>query len=93
MTLSLGSWVICSAHRLTERNIWVKFNENQFKGSGDMEMTRYSRVNPLTLSLSSWVMGSAHRLTERNICVKFNENRPKGSGDIERTQNSRGTFV
>ena len=41
---------MCSAHRLTERNIWVKFNENQSKGSGDMEITRNSRVNPLTLT-------------------------------------------
>ena len=27
------------AHRLTERNIWVKFNENRSKGTGDMERT------------------------------------------------------
>ena len=39
-----------SAHCLTERNIWVKFNENRPKGSGDMERTRNSRVNPLTLT-------------------------------------------
>ena len=44
------SRVIGSAHRLTERNNLVKFNENQPKGSGDMEMTRNSRVNPLTLT-------------------------------------------
>ena len=28
-----------SAHRLTERNIQVKFNENRPKGSGDIERT------------------------------------------------------
>ena len=28
-----------SAHRLTERNIWVKFDENRSKGSGDIERT------------------------------------------------------
>ena len=28
----------------------MKFNENRLKGSGDMEWTRNSRVNPLTLS-------------------------------------------
>ena len=28
----------------------MKFNENRFKGSGDMERTRNSRVNPLTLT-------------------------------------------
>ena len=39
-----------SAHRLTERDIWVKFNENRPKSSGDMERTRNSRVNPLTLT-------------------------------------------
>ena len=51
LTLTLGSWVMCSAHRLTERNIWVKFNENRPKKcSGDMEQTRNARVNPLTLT-------------------------------------------
>ena len=41
LTLSLGSLVMfCSAHRLIERNIWVKFNENCPKGSGDMERTQ-----------------------------------------------------
>ena len=58
-----------SAHRLTERNIWIKIYENRPKGSGDKERTRNSRVNPLTLTLNlgSWVMCSANRLTERNI--------------------------
>ena len=50
MTLSLGSWAMCSAHRLTERNIWVKFNENHPKVSGDMQRTQNSRVNHLTLT-------------------------------------------
>ena len=27
-------------NRLTERNIWVKFDENCSKGSGDMERTQ-----------------------------------------------------
>ena len=35
--LSLGSWVMCSAHRLTERNILVKCSENHPRASGDME--------------------------------------------------------
>ena len=26
-----------STYSLTERNIWVKFNENRSKGSGDMK--------------------------------------------------------
>ena len=39
-----------SAHRLTKRKIWVKFNKNRPKGSGDMERARYSRVNPLSLT-------------------------------------------
>ena len=41
-----------SAHSSTERNILVKFNGNRSKGSngsGDMEWTRNSRVNPMTL--------------------------------------------
>ena len=29
-----------SAHCLTKKYIWVKFNENRLKGSGDMEQTR-----------------------------------------------------
>ena len=40
LTLSLGSWIMCSAHQLTERNICVKLNDNHSKGSGDMERTR-----------------------------------------------------
>ena len=38
---------MCSAHRLTERNIGMKFNQNRSKGSGDMEWTRkcYGRNN------------------------------------------------
>ena len=50
LTLSLCSRVIDSAYYLTKRNIWVKFNDNNIKGSGDMERTRNSRVNPLTLT-------------------------------------------
>ena len=71
LTLSLCSRVIWSAHYLTKRNIWVKMNENRLKGSGDMELTRNSRVNPftltLTLSLGSWVMRFVQCFTMRNI--------------------------
>ena len=47
----------------------MKYHENRSKGSGDMEWTRHSRVNPLTLTLNlgSLVMCSALRLTKRNI--------------------------
>ena len=48
LTLSLCNRVIGSAHHLSERNIWVKFNENRPEGSGDMERTPNTRVNPLT---------------------------------------------
>ena len=41
---------MCFAHCLTERNIWVKFNENRPKGSGDVEITRNSSVIPFTLT-------------------------------------------
>ena len=34
LVFSLGSWVICSAHRLTKRNIQVKYQTNRSKGSG-----------------------------------------------------------
>ena len=51
LTLSLCSQVIDSAHHITESNIWVKFNENPPKGSGDMEQTQNSRLNHLTCDL------------------------------------------
>ena len=51
LTLSLGSWVMYSTHRLTKSNIWIEFNENRQKGSGDMEQTLNSRVNPLTCDI------------------------------------------
>ena len=53
MNLSLRSQVIGSAHRLSERNISVKFNEINIcsKGSVDMERTRNSSVNSLTCDL------------------------------------------
>ena len=35
---------------LSERNIWVKFNQNRPMGSVNMERTQKSRVNPLTLT-------------------------------------------
>ena len=50
LTLSLCSQVIDFARYLTQRNIWVKFNENRLSGSEDVERTKYSRVNPLTLT-------------------------------------------
>ena len=50
LTVNLGSWVICSAHGLTKRNILVKFHGNRSKGSGDKERTLISKVNPLTLT-------------------------------------------
>ena len=33
-------WVCIAESLVTEMNIWVKFNENLSKGSGDMERTR-----------------------------------------------------
>ena len=39
LSLSLGNSVVYSAYRLTERNIWLKFNENCSKLSGAMERT------------------------------------------------------
>ena len=63
----------------------MKFHENLSKGSGDMERTRNSRVNPLTLSLGSWVICFAHRLTKSKIWAKFHENLSMALGDVERT--------
>ena len=64
LTLSLHTLEIGSAHRLTERNILVKFNEHLFKGSADMERTRNRRVNPMNMKCDldlmllseSWVL-------------------------------------
>ena len=58
---------MCSAHCLTERNIWVKFNENHTKSSGDMERTQNSIVNPLTVTMSpgSWVVCSVLSVSMR----------------------------
>ena len=39
-----------SENQLNERKIQVKSNENRSKGSGDMEQTQNSRVNPLTFN-------------------------------------------
>ena len=39
LDMSLHSQVIDPAHHLTETNIWMKFNENCPKCSGDMEQT------------------------------------------------------
>ena len=69
MTLNLRSRIMGSAQRLTERSIYVKFNENRSKGSGDIEQTRNSRVNPMTLNcdhdlepgqLSHWFCTPSH---------------------------------
>ena len=65
LNLILGSWVMCLAHCLTERNIWRKFKENHPKGSGDMEKTRHSRVNLLTLRLKQDQIGTS--------CVTFGQ--------------------
>ena len=72
MTLSLCSRVIGSAHRHTERNIWVKFNENRIRiqeiwSRHEIQVKFKGKSLSLTLSLGSWVMCSAHRLTEGNI--------------------------
>ena len=66
LTLSLHSRVMGSAHQLTERNIWVKFYENGPKGSGDMERTQNSKVNPLTLTCdleSRWLGRALHTVS------------------------------
>ena len=37
LTLSQPSWVMGSAHHLTQANIWPTFKENPSRGKGDME--------------------------------------------------------
>ena len=58
LNLSPRSWIMGFAQSQPVKNIWVRFNENISKGSGDMERTR-----SVTLRLRSRVMDSAHRLT------------------------------
>ena len=94
LTLSQHSWVMGSAHHLTEANIWPRSKENLFRGKGDMELkaqgsNSWPLTVTLTLSSQGWVMGSAHCPTKVNIRPKFRENHPRGKGDTEWTQNSR----
>ena len=53
---------MCSAHRLTERSIWVKFNENRPKGSRGMRRTRkcYGRKDRLTDWLTDGLTDEGH---------------------------------
>ena len=37
-----------SAHRFLEESIYLKFNENHFRGKGDMERTRNARLTLMT---------------------------------------------
>ena len=49
LALSLQTRFMGSAHRLTERNIWVNFIVNRSNGSGDIEWTQDGWVDPMTL--------------------------------------------
>ena len=51
LTLSLCIRVIGSAHSLPEKNIWLKFNGDNPKGSGDMEQTRNSSLSPFACDI------------------------------------------
>ena len=66
---------MCSAHRLTNRNISVKFHENRSKSSGDIEWTRNSRVNPLTLTcdLQSRELGHTYERSFMKIDQRVQE--------------------
>ena len=50
LTLCRHGWVMSSAHRLTEANIWSKFKENPSMGIGNMERTRNSRLKTMILT-------------------------------------------
>ena len=40
---------MCSVHHLTMRNIWVKFNENHKKGSGEYGTDKKFKDNSIDL--------------------------------------------
>ena len=50
LTLSQHSWVMGSAHHLTEANIWLTFKENLSRGKGDMERTQNSGLKLVTFN-------------------------------------------
>ena len=52
--LLLGSWVIASAHRFTERNVWVKFNEKLSNGSGKYVADTNLKGKSYDLELWHW---------------------------------------
>ena len=66
-----------SAHRLTDVDILSNFDENRFRGSGDMKRTW--KALTLTWGPHDWVIDSARRLCERNIWLKFKEIHFRGS--------------
>ena len=83
-----------SAHHLTEIKHLGKFNENHFKGLGDKEQARNSRVNLITLSLHYKLShGFCTPSHVEELWAKFNENLSKGSGDMELTQNTRVSLM
>ena len=57
-----------SANHLDEGNIRVKSNENNSKGSGDMEQTQNSRIGMNTVNLS-FVCKLIFAFPTENICV------------------------
>ena len=83
VTLRLNIWIIGSAHRLNDMEIWPKFNENPFTGKRDMEWTRNSRLNSMAFNCdidleSAWLnLKIAHWLSAMNIQPKYNENLTK----------------
>ena len=60
LVLSEHGWVMGSTHRLTEANIWSKFNENPSRGKGELERTRNSKLKLVTfncdLDLELWIL-------------------------------------
>ena len=93
--VSLHDWAMCSAHHLTEANIWAKLKEYPSRGKGDIEWTRNNRAQTHDLGMwpCPWVpmaeLWVLHIFPLVDIWPKFRQNPIRGKGDTERTRNSR----
>ena len=62
--------VMSSANHLDEGNIWVKSNENNSKGSGDMEQTQNSKGKSYDLELWPWDWVAESGATHTTILLR-----------------------
>ena len=94
LTLSQHSWVMGSAHYLTEANIWPfkenpsrvkeKWSQHQIQGSNSWPSIVTLIFKSAGLSYGFW-----HCQLRWTFDQSFREYPPRGKGDTQRTQNSR----